>query len=185
MRIIGGKYRSRILSEFPGEDVRPTSDRVRESLFNILSLKLYGARVLDLFSGSGALGLESISRGAKEVVFNDCSKDSLAILKKNLNALKLSIGKDVAVYNYDYTACLKSVSGNFDIIFIDPPYRFDYGKTALEYISKSGLLSEKGIAVYERDRPFEGEIDGLEKCDERKYGKTYLTFFRKGEENEN
>ena len=84
MRIIGGKYRSRILADFAGEEVRPTSDRAKESLFNILALKMYGARVLDLFSGSGALGLESLSRGAKEVVFNDCSKDSLAILKRTL-----------------------------------------------------------------------------------------------------
>ena len=90
MRIIGGKFRSRILAEFPGEDVRPTSDRVKESLFNILSLKLYGARVLDLFAGSGALGLESLSRGAGEVVFNDCAKTSIAILKKNLATLKIT-----------------------------------------------------------------------------------------------
>ena len=81
MRIIGGKFRSRVLSEFAGDDVRPTSDRAKESLFNILALKIYGARVLDLFAGSGALGLESLSRGAKEVVFNDCSKESLAIVK--------------------------------------------------------------------------------------------------------
>ena len=75
MRIIGGKYRSRVLAEFAGEEVRPTSDRAKESLFNILALKLYGARVLDLFAGSGSLGLESLSRGAKEVVFNDFAKD--------------------------------------------------------------------------------------------------------------
>ena len=103
MRIIGGKYRSRVLSEFAGEEVRPTSDRVKESLFNILALKLYGARVLDLFCGSGALGLESLSRGAKEVVFNDCAKSSIAILKKNLSALKISANSDEAkVYNLDY-----------------------------------------------------------------------------------
>ena len=89
MRIIGGKYRSRVLAEFAGDDVRPTSDRTKESLFNILALKLYGARVLDLFCGSGALGLESLSRGAKEVVFNDSAKASIAILKKNLSALKI------------------------------------------------------------------------------------------------
>ena len=71
MRIIGGKYRSRVLAEFAGDDVRPTSDRAKESLFNILALKMYGARVLDLFAGSGSLGLEALSRGAKEVVFND------------------------------------------------------------------------------------------------------------------
>lgn len=182
MRIIGGKHRSRVLAEFPGEDVRPTSDRVRESLFNILSLKIYGARVLDLFSGSGALGLESLSRGAKEVVFNDYSKDSLSILKKNLAALKISVGGEEAkVYNYDFSVCLETVKGEFDLIFIDPPYRFDYGVAALKKIAAKGLLSDNGVAVYERDRPFEGDVEGLEKYDERKYGKTYLTFFRKGE----
>ena len=180
MRIIGGKYRSRILSDFAGDEVRPTSDRVKESLFNILSLKLYGARVLDLFSGSGALGLECLSRGAKEVAFNDCAKASLAILKKNLAALKISSdGEEAKLSCQDYLICLESQRAPFDIIFIDPPYRFDYGIKALEKIAQKGLLTENGIAVYERDRPFEGEIAGLEKYDERKYGKTYLTFFRK------
>ena len=181
MRIIGGKYRSRVLAEFAGEDVRPTSDRAREALFNILSLKLYGARVLDLFAGSGALGIESLSRGAKEVVFNDCAKDSIAILKKNLSTLKISVGGEEAkVMQADYSACLSQISGTFDLIFIDPPYRFDYGRKALETIVQKGLLSEHGIAVYERDVPFDGEVAGLDKYDERKYGKAYLTFFRKG-----
>ena len=182
MRIIGGKFRSRVLAEFPGEDVRPTSDRVKESLFNILSLKMYGARVLDLFSGSGALGLESLSSGAGEVCFNDCAKTSIAILKKNLAALKITPnGNEAKVMNSDYLVCLEQARGQFDIIFIDPPYRFDFGEKALQKIAQRGLLTENGIAVYERDRPFEGEIVGLEKYDERKYGKTYLTFFRKGE----
>ena len=181
MRIIGGKYRSRVLTEFPGEDVRPTSDRAKESLFNILSLKLYGARVLDLFSGSGALGIECLSRGAKEVVFNDLSKDSLAILKKNLATLKLTVnGEEAKVVNSDYLVCLDRAQGQFDLILIDPPYRFDFGEKALEKIAQKGLLTENGIAVYERDRPFEGEVQGLEKYDERKYGKTYLTFFKRG-----
>ncbi len=178
MRIIGGKYRSRVLKEFTGESVRPTSDRAREALFNILSVKTYGARVLDLFAGSGALGIESLSRGAKEVVFNDLSKDSLAILKANLSALKIS-SEEARISNYDYAVCLESLRGQFDLIFIDPPYRFDYGENALKTISQKGLLSEEGVAVYERDRPFEGEIDGLEKYDERKYGKAYLTFFKR------
>lgn len=179
MRIIGGKFRSRILAEFEGEDVRPTSDRVKESLFNILSLKMYGARVLDLFSGSGALGLECLSRGASEVCFNDCAKASIGILKKNLTALKiLPNGEEAKITNCDYLVCLGQARGQFDLIFIDPPYRYDFGEKALQKIAERGLLSENGIAVYERDRPFEGEIDGLEKYDERKYGKTYLTFFR-------
>lgn len=180
MRIIGGKYRSRVLADFAGQDIRPTSDRAKESLFNILSLKTYGARVLDLFCGSGALGLESLSRGAKEAVFNDFAKESLAVLKKNLATLKIPVNGDEAkLSNADYLVCLESVRGQFDIIFIDPPYRFDYGEKALQKIAQKGLLTENGVAVYERDRPFEGEIEGLEKYDERKYGKAYLTFFRK------
>lgn len=183
MRIIGGKFRSRVLSEFVGNDVRPTSDRARESLFNILALKMYGARVLDLFAGSGALGLESLSRGAKEVVFNDFSKESLAIVKKNLAALKIAVGgAEAKVCQYDFLACLDVVRGPFDIIFLDPPYRYDYGKKALEKIAQKGLLSENGIVVNERDVPFDEEIAGLEKYDERKYGKTYLTFFRRVKE---
>ena len=87
MRIVGGKYRSRVLASFEGEDVRPTSDRAREALFNILYTHVVGARVLDLFAGSGAVGIECISRGAKEVVLNDFSKDSLAVVKKNLKTL--------------------------------------------------------------------------------------------------
>lgn len=180
MRIIGGKYRSRILAEFAGEDVRPTSDRAKEALFNILALKIYGARVLDLFTGSGSLGLESLSRGAKEVVFNDFSKDSLQIVKKNLTALKIPVnGEEAKVYHYDFSVCLDAVRGCFDLIFLDPPYRLEYGKPALEKIARKGLLSEDGIAVLERDCPFEDAIDGLEKYDERKYGKAYFTFFRR------
>ena len=182
MRIIGGKYRSRVLSEFAGEAVRPTSDRAKEALFNILSLRLFGARVLDLFSGSGALGLESLSRGAKEVVFNDYAKDSLAILKKNLAALKIPVnGAEAKLMNADYLVCLESVNAPFDLIFLDPPYAQEYGKKALENIAQRGLLSKDGVAVYERDKPFEGKIEGLEAYDERKYGKTYFTFFRKEE----
>ena len=181
MRIIGGKYRSRVLAEFKGDNVRPTSDRAREALFNILSMQVRGSRVLDLFSGSGAVGIEALSRGAKFVAFNDYSKASLAILKKNLATLKIPVGESVGVTNFDYTLCLDSVKTPFDIVFIDPPYRMEYGEVALKKIASQGILSEKGIAVYERDCPFEGEIEGLEKYDERRYGKAYFTFFRKGE----
>lgn len=182
MRIIGGQYRSRVLAEFAGADVRPTSDRAKEALFNILSTRTYGARVLDLFSGSGALGLESLSRGASEVVFNDCSKESLAILKKNLATLKVGIGKEAKVYNFDFAVCLREQNEPFDLIFIDPPYRLDYGVNALKIIAERGLLKKDGIAVYERDVPFEGSVQGLDRYDERKYGKAYLTFFRNAQE---
>ncbi len=181
MRVIGGKYRSRVLSEFAGQEVRPTSDRAKEALFNILAFKTIGARVLDLFAGSGSLGIESLSRGAKEVVFNDAAKDSLTIVKKNLNTLKISIGEEAKLVGYDFATCLQTLQGKFDIIFLDPPYRLDYGRKAMEIIVQRGLLSENGVIVYERDRTFDGEIAGLNKYDERKYGKTYFTFFKKDE----
>ena len=179
MRIIGGKYKSRVLAEFPGTDVRPTGDRVKESLFNILSLKIGGARVLDLFCGSGALGLECLSRGAKEAVFNDFSSESIRLLEKNMKALGVVKGAEGKVYTLDFSVCLDGLKGGFDLIFLDPPYRFEYGVPALEKIARRGLLNENGIAVYERDKPFEERIDGLEKYDERRYGRTYLTIFRK------
>ena len=179
MRIIGGKYKSRVLAEFPGTDVRPTGDRVKESLFNILSLKIGGARVLDLFCGSGALGLECLSRGAKEAVFNDFSSESIRLLEKNMKALGVVKGAEGKVYTLDFSVCLDGLKGGFDLIFLDPPYRFEYGVPALEKIARRGLLNENGIAVYERDKHFEERIDGLEKYDERRYGRTYLTFFRK------
>ncbi len=178
MRVIAGKYKSRILAEFKGEDVRPTSDRVKESLFGILSVKLYKAKVLDLFCGSGNLGIESLSRGAEEVVFNDASKDSLEILRKNLKTLKIEGQK---VYNSDYMTCLNNLSAKFDIIFLDPPYAQEYGVSALKKIAQKDLLKDGGIAVYERDRKFEGEIEGLILYDERSYGRTVLSFFKKSE----
>ena len=179
MRIIGGEYKGRKLAEFAGESVRPTSDRAREALFNIFAYAIRGARVLDLFCGSGALGLESLSRGAKEVVFNDLSKDSLGILKKNLSALKITQGERATVCNYDFATCLDIVKGKFDFIFLDPPYKEEFGKTALEKIAKNGLLEENGVAVLESAAPFGEEIAGLEKFDERRYGKAHFSFFKK------
>ncbi len=176
MRIIGGKHRGRKLAEFAGDDIRPTSDRVKESLFNILSVRVTGAYVLDLFCGSGNLGLESLSRGAAGAHFNDISRDSLAVLKKNVSAM--GVGAACTVTNCDYLACLNAAKRQYDIIFIDPPYRFDYGVPALDTIAARGLLSEGGVAVYERDRAFTGTVNGLEMYDERKYGKTYISFFK-------
>ena len=180
MRIIGGKYRSRVLVGFDGDDVRPTSDRAREALLNILYPKVIGARVLDLFCGSGAVGIECLSRGAKEVVFNDSARDSLAILRKNLAALKLKEnGDEVKVLHYDFSACLSLLKGEFDIIFLDPPYRMDIAEKASALIVENGLLKEDGVLVYEWDKPFNEEINGLVKTDERKYGKAYFTFFKR------
>lgn len=178
MRVIGGKYRSRVLAEFKGEEVRPTSDRAKEALFNILSLKISLSRVLDLFGGSGSLGIECLSRGASFVVFNDKRAESVKLLKTNLKKLGVD-EKQVEIFSHDYLVCLSQLKGEFDLIFLDPPYKEEFGVSALREIAKRKLLSENGIAVYERDKSFIGEIEGLERFDERKYGKTYFTFFKK------
>ena len=177
MRIISGRYRGRVLSEFKGEDIRPTADRVKESLFNIISSRVSDARVLDMFCGSGNLGIECISRGAAFVHFNDISKDSIALLKKNLTKIE----GNFIITNSDFSVCMKA-GAKYDLIFIDPPYASDSGINALKLIASGNNLNDDGIAIYERDRSFDGEIAGLEKFDERKYGKTYLSFFRRGEQ---
>ncbi len=173
MRIISGKHGGLRLAEFNGKDIRPTADRVKESLFNILG-SVEGARVLDLFCGAGGLGLECLSRGAAEVHFNDLSRDSIAVLNLNLRRFK---GENFKVTNLDFAACLARVQP-FDIIFSDPPYKSEAGREALEIIARDKLLTRGGIVVYERDRAFDGKVEGLEIYDRRKYGKTYLTFFR-------
>ena len=180
MRIIAGTARGTVIDAPLGRDTRPTLDRVRENVFNILQQQVRGARVLDLFCGSGALGLECISRGAKEAVFNDCSKDSVAVLTANIK--KLGEGEVCTVRALDYLACFSALQGKFDIVFLDPPYRFDYGVKAAEEIARRGLLAEDGVIVYERDKPFEesaAENFGLHVADVRKYGKTYVSFLRK------
>ena len=172
MRIIAGKHRGRVLASFSGERVRPTPDRVKESLFQILSARIVGARVLDLFCGSGALGLESLSRGAREVCFNDADRESLAILKKNLALLK----EEAPLTRQDFRSCLKSVSGKFDLIFCDPPYAEEFLGEILSIIKARKLLNEGGLVVYESERE-ESPIEGFEAVDIRRYGRTKIFMF--------
>lgn len=174
MRIIAGKHRGRVLAEFAGKDIRPTSDRVKESLFAILSPRMQGARVLDLFCGSGALGLESLSRGAGEVVFNDISKESLTVLKKNLALL----GEEGKTVRYGYETCLRCVGGQFDIIFSDPPYAMDVLPDILRLVRECRVLAEGGMLVHESEREENAPAEGWEMSDVRRYGRTNLTFWR-------
>lgn len=173
MRIIAGKYRGRVLAEFKGEAVRPTSDRVKESLFQILTPKLVGARVLDLFCGSGALGLECLSRGAKEVLFNDISADSLALLRKNLAKL----GEKCTATNRDFRACLRSAEGKFDLIFSDPPYKDDLLPEICTLVNERRLLADGGLLIHESEREEEPPA-GFELSDVRRYGRTKICFLR-------
>lgn len=174
MRIIAGKHRGRVLAEFRGMEIRPTSDRVKESLFQIIGDRLAGARVLDLFCGSGALGLESLSRGAKEAVFNDVSRESLAVLKKNLAALR----EEGQVMQSDYAACLMRVRGKFDIIFCDPPYKMDCREDVLARIAAHDRLAAGGVVIWESEREEEAPA-GWRRSDLRSYGRTKIAFFER------
>ncbi len=174
MRIIAGKHRGTILSAFQGQEIRPTPDRVKESVFQILSGYLQGARVLDLFAGSGALGLECLSRGASEAVFNDESIESVALLKKNL----VRCNETGKVYGLDYAACLQTVKGPFDLILCDPPYRLDISADVLSRIEERGLLQEDGLVVYESEREIAVPA-GWETAERRTYGRVNIFFLKR------
>lgn len=176
MRIIAGKYRGRTLAAFRGDAVRPTSDRVKESVFQILSPRLVGATVLDLFCGSGALGLECLSRGAKEVVFNDSSKDSLALLAKNLARVQ----EERTVMNRDFRACLSS-GRRYDFIFSDPPYKEDFLGEILRLTEACGALNENGLVVHESERE-EVAPEGWQVKERRNYGRTSVYFLQRSEQ---
>lgn len=174
MRIIGGKHRGRVLKTFEGEAVRPTSDRAREALFNVLQNEIFDSVFYDGFAGSGAVGLEALSRGAKKVVLTDVSSESVKLIKSNAALLK----ETPTILNVDCVSFLSSTDEKFDIIFLDPPYKKDDGELALKIIAERDILSKEGVAVLEKDR--EGvEISGLDKQKIKKYGKAHITFYKK------
>ncbi len=176
MRVVGGKYRGKVLKTFQGTEVRPTSDRAKESLFNILAPQIMGATVLDLFAGTGSVGLEALSRGAKEVYFTDVRRESLQIVKANLSSVKESTERVFLMDFKDALARFHREGKTFDIVFLDPPYHTDFGEEALALIHRYGLLGESGIAVFEHDG--KEILDVLQHYDRRKYGVAYLDFYR-------
>ncbi|HBP52045.1 MAG TPA: 16S rRNA (guanine(966)-N(2))-methyltransferase RsmD [Clostridiales bacterium] len=148
MRVVAGKYRGKNLASPKDDRVRPTTTRIKETLFNVLQGYSQDAVVLDLFAGSGALGIECISRGAKEVVFVDNSKDSIELVRKNLQG----IDGNFKVVNSDFSGVLRNayVTGKkFDMIFVDPPYASGLGELALGLIFDLDLLAEGGVVVFE------------------------------------
>lgn len=184
MRIISGKARGTKLYTLDGVNTRPTLDRVKESLFNIIQNDLLDADILDLFSGSGALALESLSRGAKQAVLCDNNIEAIKIIKKNIE--KCHLEKDTNVVYADYKSCLKKINKKFDIIFIDPPYKLDIAVKAINLIEEYNLLKEDGIIILETDEEEREltEIDNNKNInikDLRRYGRVKLIFLnRKG-----
>ncbi len=180
MRVIAGKYRGRKLENFEGMDIRPTSDRVKESLFNILGHKLMGCSFLDLFGGTGSIGIEAVSRGAEKVVFVDTGVKSIKVLRSNLESLKIT--ERVEIYNTDYENALSkmgSANSLFDFIFIDPPYNKQIAQNALGIISDLGILHSEGIIVVEHDvlDSMPDRVGILVKDREKKYGSTMLSMY--------
>lgn len=176
MRITGGRLSGRRLT-VPAGDVRPTADRVRESLFTRLG-DLSGARVLDLFAGSGALGFEALSRGAASVVFADHSPAALAAVRRNAEAL--GVADAVELQRGDAVALLRRFAGTapFDLVFLDPPYASDRLGEALAELVANGLLAPGGLVVAEADRRHPPPaVAGLAVVDERRYGDTSITWW--------
>lgn len=181
MRIISGSKRGRKLISFEGESIRPTTDRVKESMFNLICDYVYGASVLDLFGGSGALSLEALSRGAENAVITDFDKKSIDVIKKNIELTDFS--DRTRVVNSKAENFLETAKEKFDIIFLDPPYNKGFIKPIIRDIVQKDILSEGGIAVLESDFGDEhGEFDGLEILKQRKYGRTYITVYTRRKE---
>ncbi len=179
MRVISGNSRGSKLFSLEGENTRPTLDRVKESLFNIIQNNIVDSNVLDLFAGSGALGIECLSRGASKVIFSDNSSDAINIINKNLEKTKLK-SKSIVI-NKDYLKVLEELSNEkFDLIFLDPPYKTDYAIESLKIITSKKMLEENGIIVLETDRQEEIlkniENININIADIRKYGRVSLIF---------
>lgn len=183
MRIISGTAKGTRLESLEGDKTRPTLDRVKEALFNIIQNDVMDAYVLDLFSGSGALGIEALSRGAKFCIMADKSSDAIKVISKNLQKTRLE--ENAKIVKNDYIKTLNSLNQKFDVIFIDPPYAENIAVNAVEHIIKLDLLAEDGIIVLETDEE-ERELENLKKVnvnvyDLRKYGRVKLIFLnRKG-----
>lgn len=181
MRIIAGKMRGTKLFTLDGLKTRPTLDRVKEPLFSIINFKLQDAVVLDLFSGSGALGLESISRGAKKAYLCDNSKDAICVIKQNVEKTRALDEAQVIFKNYE--KALEEFSSKnikFDIVFLDPPYKTEFAEKATQIIIANKLLKEDGIIIIETDTK-EKVLQNLENMyvnifDQRKYGRVTLLF---------
>lgn len=179
MRVISGTCRGRKLASLEGRDIRPTSDRIKETMFNILGTRVKKARVLDLFAGTGALGLEALSRGAAHAVFVDVSAASCRIIQQNIDHCRFFqqscvIRKDIFIGQLPASV----ISSSFDLVFMDPPYHKNHVKTLLEKHWISSLLSEDGVVVAEHDaqETLPDTLNGLDIFRQKKYSRTTVSF---------
>ena len=179
MRVITGSAKGVRLKTPDGLKTRPTSDRVKEAVFSIVQFEVEGSRFLDLFAGTGQMGIEALSRGAVSAVFVDGWKDACQLVRDNLKLARLS--EKAKVVNSDYLSYLKNCREQFDIIFLDPPYAEIFVENSLNKISEIDILSDRGIIICERpaEKQLDLDISGLQRWKDYRYGKTWITVFRK------
>ena len=183
MRIISGKAKGTKLYTLEGTNTRPTLDRVKESIFNIIQNDIEDAEILDLFAGSGAIGLEFLSRGAKKAVLCDKSKDAIEIIKRNVQ--KTHMEEKTQILNLDFEVCLDKIKNQqFDIIYLDPPYVTEYILKSIEKIIAQGNLKKEGLMILETDDEQrilrEVESEEVRIVDKRKYGRATIIFLKLG-----
>ncbi|MFN8791738.1 MAG: 16S rRNA (guanine(966)-N(2))-methyltransferase RsmD [Bdellovibrionales bacterium] len=186
MRIISGKFKGHHLTAFKASHIRPTTDRVKETLFNKLMFEIENVRALDLFCGTGNLGLEALSRGARHVTFVDAHKQSILITRENLAKLKVEKA-DYSVLQKDVLAYLKSYEGEpFDIIFADPPFTQKMAHEVMQAASQSQAFGPSTVMTIESERKerMEDHYPGLVRYDVREFGDKVLSFFHKTQESE-
>ena len=179
MRVITGKARGVQLKTPDGMKTRPTADRVKEALFSIINFDIPGARVLDLFGGTGQLGIEALSRGAKSAVFVDAGEDACRLIRENLKRTKLE--QDARVIRSDYMDYLRRCRESYEIIILDPPYAEVFLENALKCITEIDILQSGGIIVTERPlgKELPWDFEGYTRSKDYKYGKVLLTIYRK------
>lgn len=177
MRVITGTARGKRLQTREGDEVRPTPERVKEALFSIIQFDIEGRRVLDLFAGSGQLGIEALSRGAREAVFVDSSRESAEIVRKNLSACGFT--ESASVENTGYDAFLLSGPKPFDLAFLDPPYRTGLLQKALSLTVRR--MNPGGTIICENpsDEDLPEECEGFSRIRAYRYGKIILTVYRR------
>ncbi|MGD9382499.1 MAG: 16S rRNA (guanine(966)-N(2))-methyltransferase RsmD [Desulfobacterales bacterium] len=179
LRIISGRLKGKKLRSVRGVTIRPTADRLRESIFNILSNQVLNAMVLDLFAGTGALGMEALSRGAESAVFVDNNPGALSVIQRNITSC--AFDKQAHIIKWDIKKnldCLKSAGTAFDLVFMDPPYNQGMVKSALFNLEQTGSLEQAARIVVEHSplEPIPEDIFMFEIADRRKYGKTLVSF---------
>lgn len=180
MRIIAGEFRSRKLNTLPGNNTRPTLDKVKEAVFSSLGGSFVEGDVLDLFAGSGSVGLESLSRGMKEAYFCDMSRDAIKVIESNIKALKVE--KRCHVYCMNYKSMLTKMKNHtFSLIYLDPPYALKVIEEILSFIDSNDMLDEYGSVVVEslKEDVYEERYGSLIKVKEKEYGITRITYFEK------